>query len=210
MTEVCTSVRLNSFHLFHGACVSKSFLCLLLFAGLTSGVARADDAYSYAYNGAGVSGSGDVTLATTATDGVYQVVTISGQVNGTQIAGLLGTNTYNGNDNLFYAGDSYLDNGGVSFQLVDGSDVNIYYDGSDYYFQGDGNFQLDGGTAPVPAFSNAMFHSFFRVVRDPAIELDSFTFAPLAPASATPEPSSIALFGTGLAAIASLARRKRS
>ena len=128
------------------------------------------------------------------------------------ISAVLPAGTYNNNDNLFYDNDSFLDDSGVAFSLTNGANVDIYYDGDNYYFQGDGTFELDNGTAPQPEAPPAfrsLFRSFSDFNSDPAIELDSFTFAPLDTA-ATPEPSGLILMGTGLAGgLAGWARNRR-
>ncbi len=185
----------------------KPLLTLSVFAALSfSSIARADDAYSYSFSGTGVSGSGIVTLADTAASDTFQVTSISGQVNTIDISGLLPSATYNNNDNLFYNGDPFLDPQGVSFQLSNGADVNISFYSDDYYFEGDGNFILDGGTPPMPQFQRAILQPL-TAADSTTIQLSSFTFAPLSTA-ATPEPSSLALAGTGLAALAAFLRRR--
>ena len=175
-----------------------SGLCLLV--ALATGVAaHADASYSYSYFGAGVSGSGDFTLTGTATDGVYEVTSMDGQVNGTNIAGLLPVDSYKDNDNLFYDSDTYLDGSGVSFLLDNAANVNIYYSNGDWFLQGDGNFVLDGGgDGPVLTPST---------LGPTTLVLTSFTFAPEA-ITTTPEPSSIALLGTGVLGAAGMMRRR--
>ena len=169
---------------------------------------RADDYYTYAYSGSGISGSGQVALTPGGTDGTFLVTYIDGQVNNIAISGLLNTGTYHNNDNLFYAGDSFLDDQGVSFELSDGAQVGIYYNSAedDYYFVGDGTFQLDTGTGPG---LNSM-HGFAAsdALSGIDIKLDGFTFMPEAEVATTPEPSGLMLLGTGVLATAGLVRRR--
>jgi PEP-CTERM motif len=192
-----------SSHLF------RILLCVSISAGLASG-AHAQSGYSYSFSGPGISGSGDVFLNSTSDSIEYSVASMTGQVNGITIVGVLPVDTYNNNDNLFFNDSDYLDGNGVAFSLTTGANVDIYYDTDDnnYYFQGDGDFQVNGGTPPQP--DSAEFRSFLQPLgspqNDPAIELDSFTFAPLGP---TPEPSSIIMLGTGLLGVAGVMRRQR-
>src|ERR1700743_2728250 len=165
-----------------------SILCFLVILA-TGAAARADVSYSYSYFGPGISGSGDFTLTGTATDGVYEVTSMDGQVNGTNITGILPVNSYKGNDNLLYNSATYLDGSGVSFLLDNAANVNIFYSNGDWFLQGDGNFVRDGGSAG-PGVTPS--------VNGPTtLELTSFTFRPQGIA-ATPEPSSILLLGTGI------------
>ncbi len=186
--------------------MTKIFLTVSLFAGLLAGsVAHADTTYNYNYYGVGISGSGQTTIADTDTDGQYLVTSITGTANGSTVQGLLPANTYMGNDNLFYGEDPFLDAGGVSFSTTDGSQINIYNDGEDYYFQGDGDFQLDGG-APAGPTQN-LFHTLDVTSDSNVILLDSFTFSP-ADVTSTPEPSGLVLLGSGVLALAGVARRR--
>jgi PEP-CTERM motif len=188
----------------------RTILCITLSAGLASG-AHAQTGYSYSFSGPGISGSGDVYLSQTSNPIAFSVASMSGQVNGLPISGVLPVGTYDNNDNLFYNNSDYLDGDGVGFSLADGANVDIYYDGNNnnYYFQGDGDFQVTSGNPPQPDIT-PQFHSFLQALdatqTDSPIQLDSFTFAAL---GQTPEPSSIVMLGTGLLALAGITGRRR-
>jgi hypothetical protein len=171
--------------------MKRIFAGLCLFAALSACIAaHADTTYSYSYSGADVDGSGNFTIATTSTDGVFEVTSISGEMNGTAITGLVSVGDYKNNDNLFYASDTYLDDQGVSFSLKDGANVNIFYSNEDWFVQGDGNFVLDTGSEQA----------------NTPLVLRRFSFGPAV--AVTPEPSSFALLATGALGAAGMLRRR--
>jgi hypothetical protein len=126
----------------------------------------------------GFSGSGTLT-ATPEGSGEYLITAISG----TGVTGLIAPGGFNGNDNLLFPSASpTLDPGGFSFTDVNGPDhydVNIFNNGSGYFAFLDDEDNFTQ-TVPVSFVLNA----------------------------ATPEPSTFALFGTGILGLAGVARRK--
>ena len=172
--------------------------------------AHADTAYTYNFSGIGITGGGTTTIAPTATDGVYDVTSIDGAVNGLNIVGLLSAGSYKNNDNLLFDGGIFLDDSGVSFLLEDGANVNVFYINGDYFFSGDGQFVLDSG-GYTPAASPSTMMRFSRMsaasLDGETLQLDSFTFAPAA--VVTPEPASFVLLGTSVLGAAGILGRRR-
>ena len=156
----------------------RKFLTLSTLLLCTVGVASAEN-FTFTYTGlVGSTASG--TLTTTAESGDEFLITgISGLVDGTAITSLLSTNSYEGNDNLlFFPSTGYLDNDGFSFTTATGN-VNL--------FDGALGYSLDATNLPDDI-------------------LGTFTVTPAV--SATPEPNSLLLLGTGLLGAIGALRRK--
>ena len=158
----------------------------------------------------GFSGSG--TLVTTSNgNGSYTIVNISG----TGVNGLIPTGGFNNNDNqLFPNGTSEVDGSGFSFNDLLGNtafQVNIFSTGAGQYsifFVDSDNYSatlpatLTVSSSPSAA-NTSLFHSSTNT---PSTQNFTFSFSSPSP---TPEPSTVLLLGTGLVAIAGVARRRR-
>ncbi|HEX4155931.1 MAG TPA: PEP-CTERM sorting domain-containing protein [Acidobacteriaceae bacterium] len=157
-------------------------------------------------SGGGFSGSGTL-YATSNGDGSYTITGIAG----TGVTGLLGPGQFNGNDNqLFPDATPVLDANGLGFTDTMGDtdfDVDLGWSSAmdsyaAYIVDSDGvqmeipvTFSLTDGMS-----ESQMFATDFVVPT-------TFDFS-FASVTATPEPSSLALLGTGVLALAELIRRR--
>jgi len=176
-------------------------LCILALASLSAtSVARADT-FDFSFTGvpffgSGLvySGSGTLTASEEGSTDVYNISGITGTVTdwaGTSnITGLAGTNVFSGNDNklvypgitpIFFLPTIFFDSNGVSFDLANGDQVNL-------------NDTLDLENSTLSGSKG--------------FELSEFDNVSVSKNSPVPEPSSLALFGTGILGIAGAIRLK--
>jgi hypothetical protein len=122
---------------------------LIVFATVCSAPAVADT-FNFSFSGSSGSGSGQFTASATSTPGEFLISAVTGTTDGFAISSLLPPGTYppgvfaNDND-LFYpaVGSQYLDFGGVSYSLSNGTDINLFYDAGTYWV----DTNNDGGVA---------------------------------------------------------------
>jgi hypothetical protein len=169
------------------------FCILALVTLATSSVARADT-FDFSFSGILFSGSGTFTALEEGETDVYDVTGVTGIIRdwagSSNISSLIGLNKFTGNDNKlifpgiappFFLSTKFFDTNGVSFALADGDVINL-------------NDSWGVGYAVIGAPKGLAIPEF-----------DSIGIAKNSP---VPEPSSLALFGTGILGVAGAIRLK--
>jgi hypothetical protein len=137
---------------------TKFQAALCLCAVLACPAAFASTTFDWSYSGTGVSGSGTL-VATFDSGNQYTVTSIMGTADGLTITGLLPPDGYASNDNLlFYPVTSpalQLDGRGVSFELSDTSDINLFRGSGSYFLDKNGtpdyeDYPITFSASPVP------------------------------------------------------------
>jgi hypothetical protein len=172
------------------------YLCGIASAMLLSTPMFADTMFDFSFTGNNsvsgspgtpFSGSGVFDATMTKTPGQYKIVGITGTTDGQTISKILSPGSFGFNDNLLFItnGVAALDNSGVSYQLANGVDANIFFGLPHQYQQ-----SLFGFPGTL-------------VSEDQTADVSITSAAP-----AVPEPSTIALLGTGVFGLAGVIRRR--
>ena len=142
-------------------------LVLIAFAALAAPASAGVLYYTFSFSGDGVSGDGSFFTAATPDpsaplSGGYDILSISGEVNGAAITGLVGEiggptayspDGYFLYDNDFYlagadsAAGAYFDDDGLLLETA-GTDYNLFYDGTNYWYWAD-----QGASSAVVSFT---------------------------------------------------------
>lgn len=184
-----------------GPCVAVAFLAF-------SCVAAKADSYPISGNGSQFTESADLTTDD-GVDGVYTITGITGTAGyGLGVTGLIDPGGFisgsgQSNDNLLYPGSStaVVDSNGFAFTDTEG-DTSFKVD---VFSTGGGDYAAylldsDGVTQTIPVTLDVSV-----VDTDPVF---SISFQGIPAPSTTPEPSSLALLGTGFLGLAGLVRRR--
>jgi hypothetical protein len=169
-------------------------LCILALVTLAISPVAHADTFDFIFSGILFSGAGTFTATEEGTTDVYDVTGVTGTIRdwagSSNISSLIGSNNFNGNDNNlifpgvaspFFLPTKFFDGDGVSFALADGDVINL----SDSWGFG------------------------YAVIDAPkALALPEVATIGIAKNSPVPEPSSLALFGTGIFGIAGAMRLK--
>ena len=123
-----------------------------------------------------------------------QVVGVSGTFDGLAVTGLLGADTYQGNDNLVQnQAGSYTTGNGLSFQLENGSMVNLY--------------DLTSTSAHAIYDSADLSQAFYATANSLDSEVGGRVSVAVNSISSVPEPATLALMLAG-GALVGVARRR--
>src|SRR5215471_7161778 len=152
----------------------------VLFLSLTGAQSMFADTFDFSFSGAGISANGMFT-ATLVSGNEFVVTSISGMQNGLFMT-LKPPSSFAGNNNDIFSSSPFLTLGGLAFVLSNGATIyNVYFNtGTASYFE-------CNSTAPCPDGAGT-----------------AITFS----LSAVPEPGTLMLLGSGMLALAGMARRK--